>query len=344
MKTMTTLMQNNTGILSLWETMAREHADGMVKRLIPSGAPIRIFGIYAFPENICGVAFSYSKSIKVSVESFKNLKELNVKQVPDTTYESNNLLIIQLSSNANRDVFACLCDNLTGVIQNAATEQKAVREVLNRLEKWKALFDKVGADGLTIPEQQGLYGELTYLHKLISSNLLSKFDSLGVWVGSDRAMRDFQGKGWAVEVKTSSANNAGQIMINGKRQLDETLLDRLFLYHLSLEASRMNGETLNDKVDEVRSLLADDIAALGSLNAKLFEAGYSDNHRHLYEDRCYKIRAEHIYRINNGFPRIREHELRCGINDVSYTIDVSVCDEYMLSESEHFKIIHECEL
>lgn len=334
-------MHNSTGILSLWETMALEHTDGMVKRMFPSAAPIRIFGTYTLPENICGVAFSYSKSIKISVESFKNLKELNVKLVPDTTYETNNLLIIQLASNANRDVFACLCDNLASVIQHTETEQKAVREVLNRLEKWKALFDKVAAAGLSPSEQQGLYGELTYLSKLVSRRILSKFDSLKVWVGSDRAMRDFQGKGWAVEVKASSNNNAGQITVNGKRQLDETLLDKLYLYHLSLEVSRMNGETLNGKVDEVRLLLADDAAALGSFNAKLFEAGYTDSQRHLYEDRCYKVRAEHIYHIDGSFPRIKEQELRNGINDVVYTMDVSICDEYLSSENEHFKAIQE---
>lgn len=321
--------------------MAQEETYGMVKRMFRSVAPIRIFGTYILPDNICGVAFSYSKSIKVSVESFKNLKELNVKLVPDTTYETNNLLIIQLASNANRDVFACLCNNLASVIQNTETEQKAVREVLNRLEKWKTLFDRSTADGLFPSEQQGLYGELTYLSRLLGHRFLSKSDSLKVWVGSDRAMRDFQGNGWAVEVKTSSSNNAGQITINGKRQMDETLLDKLYLYHLSLEVSRMNGETLNGKVDEVRLLLADDIMTLNSFNAKLFEAGYTDSQRHLYEDRCYKVRAEHIYHIDSCFPRIKEKELRNGINDVVYTIDVSTCDEFLVSESEHFKTIQE---
>lgn len=334
-------MQNNTSILSLWETMAQEEAYGMVKRLFLSVAPIRIFGTYTLPDNICGVAFSYSKSIKVSVESFKNLKELNVKLVPDTTYETNNLLIIQLASNANRDVFACLCNNLASVIQNTRTEIKAVKEVLNRLEKWKVLFDRSIADGLSPSEQQGLYGELTYLFKLISHRFLSKSDSLKVWVGSNKAMRDFQGNGWAVEIKTSSNNNAGLLTINGKRQMDETLLDKLYLYHLSLEVSRMNGETLNGKVDEVRLLLADDVVALNCFNAKLFEAGYTDSQRHLYEDRCYKVRAEHIYHIEGCFPRIKEKELRNGINDVVYTIDVSTCDEFLASESEHFKTIRE---
>ena len=324
--------------------MAQGHTDGMVKRLFLSVAPIRIFCTYTLPENIYGVAFSYSKSIKVSVESFKNLKELNVKLVPDTTYETNNLLIIQLASNVNRDVFACLCNNLTSVIQNTGTEQKAVREVLNRLEKWKALFDRSTADGLSLSEQQGLYGELTYLSKLLSHRFLSKSDSLKVWVGSDRAMRDFQGNGWATEIKTSSNNNANQLTINGKRQMDETLLDKLYLYHLSLEVSRMNGETLNGKVDEVRLLLADDAVALNYFDAKLFEAGYIDSQRHLYEDRCYKVRAEHIYHIDSCFPRIKEKELRNGINDVVYTIDVSTCDEFLVSENAHFKTIQEIEI
>lgn len=338
---MTTSMQNNTDILSLWETMAKEHTDGMIKRLLPINAPIRIFGLYTPQEDVYGIAFSYCKSVKVSVESFKKLKELNVKSVPDSTYGTNNLLIIQLISKVNRDVFACLCDNLINVIKDARTEHDAVRVVVNQLECWQALFDKVALGGISLSEQQGLYGELVYLGKLINCHILSKIDSLKIWVGVDKAMRDFQGAGWAVEVKTSSTNNAGEITINGKRQLDEMLLENLFLFHLSLEVSRMNGETLNDKVDEIRALFSDDAMALNNFNAKLFEAGYIDSQRWLYEDRCYKTRAEHIYHIANEFPRIKERELRNGINDVVYTIDVSICDEYLLSESEHFKVIQE---
>ena len=107
-------------------------------------------------------------------------------------------------------------------------------------------------------------------------------------------MRDFQGNGWAVEVKTLSTNNADQITINGERQLDETLLSRLFLFHLSVEASKMNGKTLNSQVDELRHLLSEDLVALNIFNAKLMEAGYFDQHRELYESRCYKISKESI--------------------------------------------------
>ena len=264
---------------------------------------------------------------------------MSVQLFLDTSYQPNRLLTIQLFSDANKDIFAYLCGNLIETIEKCETEAKAIKLVLNRLEKWKTMFSKGASDGLSITEQQGLYGELMYLHKLVLRGIFSYIDTLKIWVGADKAMRDFQGKDWAVEAKTISINNADQITINGERQLDETLLDKLYLYHLSVEASRMNGQTLNDKVDELRSLFSDDKAALNIFNAKLMEAGYFDHHRELYRERCYKIRKESIYVIDDSFPRIKESELRDGVSNTVYSINVSTCAEYMVSESEHFNSI-----
>lgn len=332
-------MQKHNNISSLWEIMSQEKSVGLVKRLLPSSSPLKVFATYKYPENICGIAFSCDSKLKLSIDSFYNLKELSVQLFLDTSYQPNRLLTIQLFSDANKDIFAYLCGNLIETIEKYETEAKAIKLVLNRLEKWRTMFSKGASDGLSITEQQGLYGELMYLHKLASRGIFSYIDTLKIWVGVDKAMRDFQGKDWAVEAKTISINNADQITINGERQLDETLLDKLYLYHLSVEASRMNGQTLNDKVDELRRLFADDKAALNVFNAKLMEAGYFDHHRDLYKERCYKIRKESIYVIDDSFPRIKESELRDGVSNTVYSINVSTCAEYMVSESEHFNSI-----
>ena len=105
------------------------------------------------------------------------------------------------------------------------------------------------------------------------------------------------------------------------------------------ESSRLSGQTLNDKVDELRKVLMDDVVAMNLFNFKLIEAGYFDNHRPLYADRCYKIRKENIYRVCKAFPRIKEDELRNGVSNVTYSINVSTCTEYLLSEYEHFNCI-----
>lgn len=332
-------MQKHNNISSLWEIMSQEKSVGLVKRLLPSSSPLKVFATYKYPENICGIAFSCDRKLKLSIDSFYNLKELSVQLFLDASYQPNRLLTIQLFSDTNKDIFAYLCGNLIETIEKCETEAKAIKLVLNRLEKWKTMFSKGASDGLSITEQQGLYGELMYLHKLALRGVFSYVDTLKIWVGVDKAMRDFQGKDWAVEAKTISINNADQITINGERQLDETLLDKLYLYHLSVEASRMNGQTLNDKVDELRRLFADDKAALNIFNAKLMEAGYFDHHRDLYKERCYKIRKESIYVIDDSFPRIKESELRDGVSNTVYSINVSTCAEYMVSESEHFNSI-----
>ena len=332
-------MQKHNNISSLWEIMSQEKSVGLVKRLLPNNSPLKVFATYKHPENICGIAFSCDSKLKLSIDSFYNLKELSVQLFLDTSYQPNRLLTIQLFSDANTDIFAYLCGNLVEAIERCDTEAKAIKLVLNRLEKWKTMFSKGASDGLSITEQQGLYGELMYLHKLVLRGIFSYIDTLKIWVGADKAMRDFQGKDWAVEAKTISINNADQITINGERQLDETLLDKLYLYHLSVEASRMNGQTLNEKVDELRSLFSDDKAALNIFNAKLMEAGYFDHHRELYRERCYKIRKESIYVIDDSFPRIKESELRDGVSNTVYSINVSTCAEYMVSENTHFNSI-----
>ncbi len=332
-------MQKHNNISSLWEIMSQEKSVGLVKRLLPSSSPIKVFATYKHPENICGIAFSCDSKLKLSIDSFYNLKELSVQLFLDTSYQPNRLLTIQLFSDTNKDIFAYLCSNLVESIEKCGTEEKAIKLVLNRLEKWKTMFSKGASDGLSIIEQQGLYGELTYLHKLASRGIFSYIDTLKIWVGADKAMRDFQGNGWAVEAKTISINNADQITINGERQLDETLLNKLYLYHLSVEVSRMNGQTLNEKVDELRSLFSDDKAALNIFNAKLMEAGYFEYHRELYKERSYKIRKENIYVIDDSFPRIKESELRDGVSNTVYSINVSTCAEYMVSESKHFNSI-----
>ena len=332
-------MQKHNNISSLWEIMSQEKSVGLVKRLLPNDSPLKVFATYKHPENICGIAFSCDSKLKLSIDSFYNLKELSVQLFLDTSYQPNRLLTIQLFSDTNKDIFAYLCGNLVETIEKCDTEAKAIKLVLNKLEKWKTMFAKGASDGLSITEQQGLYGELMYLHKLVLRGIFSYVDTLKIWVGADKAMRDFQGKDWAVEAKTISINNADQISINGERQLDETLLDKLYLYHLSVEVSRMNGQTLNEKVDELRSLFSDDKAALNIFNAKLMEAGYFDHHRELYRERCYKIRKESIYVIDDSFPRIKESELRDGVSNTVYSINVSTCAEYMVSENVHFNSI-----
>lgn len=325
-----------SSILLLWEEMAAQANYGLVKRLFKRTSAVIVYATYNHISNVCGIAISYNRDINVNVAPFSGLSELKVEIYND---QANKLLTIQLTSDSNKDVFAVLCDNLIQTIDNCITEREALQLVLNRLEKWKSLLKKGAAEGLAKNEQQGLYGELVYLNKLIDHCENSFLAILGFWVGIDKAMRDFQGDGWATEVKTVSTNTPYQITINGERQLDETLLKKLYLYHLIVEVSQGNGETLNEKIEKTRRKMQDNLPAMTLFNSKLMEAGYFDHHKVLYEERCYMIRNENLYQIRDNFPRIKENELRLGVSNTEYSINISNCNEYKIEESEHYNNI-----
>lgn len=326
-------------ILELWEALEEEKNIGLVKRLYSTDVPPHIYGTFQYPEKYYGIAFTFSNDIYIDISSFDNLRELKVMLLTDTTFANSRLLIIQLLHPNSLDIFATLCDNLIQSVITLNTEQKISRTIVNQLEKWKTLFEKYNSTGLTATEQQGLFGELHFLQKYLTKPDINSCDVLRTWVGVDKALRDFQGGNWAVEIKTTSTNNPQKVTINGERQLDESFLKNLFLFHFSVEVSNSNGQTLCQKIATIREALQSDMPALSLFNAKLFETGYSDKHELFYQERYYQVRNESFYKIENEFPRIMENELRKGVSDVKYSIILAMCDEYLISESQLFNII-----
>lgn len=336
---MTMFMTTDNHILELWKLLEEEKNIGLVKRLYSSDSPFHIYCTFQFPDNYYGVAFTFSNDIRIDISSFENLRELKVMLLPDKSFENSRMLMIQLLQPNNRDIFATLCENLVQSVIRFDSEKKIVRTVINQLEKWKTLFDKNNATGLSTSEQQGLFGELHFLQKYLSIPDINPCKVLNTWVGVDKALRDYQSDSWAVEVKTTSTNNPQKVTINGERQLDETLLNNLFLFHYSVEVSNGNGITLCQKIADIRKTLENNAPALSLFNAKLFEAGYSDKHESFYKDRFYQTRNENFYQVENDFPRIKENELCKGVSEVSYSIILAMCNEYLVSENQVLNII-----
>lgn len=319
--------------------MEAQNQEGLVKRLYDSSFPYHIFATYTSGDRFYGIGFSFNKNIKIDIAAFENLKEMRVSLYDDPYYVDCRLLFIELLTPSRREVFSCLCENLIASVKESPTEKVLIQSVVNQLEKWRNLFDRAKTDGLSVEEQQGLYGELSFLYKFLSRNIVPNSKVLEYWVGIDSALRDFQGTEWAVEAKTTATNNPQKVTINGERQLDDTLLTKLYLYHCSVEVSKFNGETLPEKVEKVREKLQDDSPALSVFNEKIFTAGYLDNQAELYTNRCYKIRNEHYYRVSGEFPRIREEELQDGVCEVKYSIVLAMCSDYSIPENKLFNEI-----
>ena len=325
-------------ILEIWANIELSNEAGLLKRLYTNDSDLYIYAVFQNPERHCGIALSFDKNIHIDVSPFSNLRDLQITLTHDNSFINNNLLIVKLLHYQSRDVFAVMCENMIQSVLSLRSEKQVVRTIINQLEKWQALFEKLKGEGLSLSEQQGLYGELHFLQKFIARQ--DAVVVLNSWVGTDREVRDFQYNDWAVEVKTTAGNNHQKVSISSERQLDETLLENLFLFHLSVEAAKKNGESLNAKVNVIKETLQDNVSALNLFNNKLLEIGYFDKHTHLYEEKCYQVRDENYYKIDGDFPRIKEKEIRNGVGDVKYSIILSQCNEYLVSENTVFDKIN----
>lgn len=304
---------------------------GLLLRRYSAGSTQDVYVALQQPECLRCIAFRLKANEKINTSGYGNLKDIRINTVPDDSDNSRNFLLILLANNEHHEVFATLAEDLINQVLNAE-EHVLIKEVINRFEMWKALFDKVTSDGLSPEEQRGLYGELYFLRKWISQSTdLQK--PIQSWLGTEKELRDFQSAGWGIEVKTSQSNNHQKLHISSERQLDPTNLNILILLHLSLELQQHHGETLNQIINSIVTLLSQDVTAQVQFRAKLLQGGYFLNHASKYEITGYQIRGESFYTVRDNFPRIEEADIRTGTGDVKYSIILTEQSEYLVSET-----------
>lgn len=281
-----------------------------------------------FPEGFRSVAAHVTSGLELNAYKWDELRDIRIETLPDEKNGAKQFLLVMLLNKQHQDIFSSLSEDLLHQIAEIKQEDKLIEVLMLRLEKWRLLFEKVGKPGLSDEAQRGLYGELYFLRKFLE-NLTKAEYCINSWKGSERAVQDFHYSDWAVEVKTTHGKNQQKLHISNERQLDISLVPRIFLVHLSLDVRQNHGETLNDVIDELRESLSDSPAALSSFRLKLLEAGYFDVHKHYYAETGYSIRQENLYRITDDFPKITESDVPQGVGDVRYSLIVGANEDWL---------------
>lgn len=323
-----------TKIENIWvglESEVSNHSGLLYKRYSAEVLPDVFIALKA-PEKLRCIAFRISAAFPFDESQWNKLKDIKIETLPDERDKSKKFLLILLLNKQHKDIFSTLCEDLIFGVSDVSTEQTLVEKLLERLAKWQSLFEKVGKQGLSDEAQRGLYGEIYFLRFFLTNNSNKNY-CVKSWLGQEKSIQDFQYSNWAVEVKTTHGNNHQKIHITSERQLDDSIIEKIFLFHLSLDVRVGNGESLNILIDEVSELLNDNTMASNLFKLKLLESGYYDIHKPLYDERGYTIRQENIYRVTGNFPRITENQTPIGVGDVRYSI--------VLSESEEWRINHQ---
>jgi len=323
-----------TKIENIWVGLESEtvnHSGLLYKRYSAEVMPDVFIAIKA-PEKLRCISIRISVEFPFDETQWNKLKDIKIETLADESDRSKKFLLILLINKQHKDIFSTLCEDLIFGVSKVSTEQTLVEKLLERLAKWQSLFEKVGKQGLSEESQRGLYGEIYFL-RFFLINSLDKNHCVKSWLGPEKSIQDFQYSDWAIEVKTTHGNNHQKIHISSERQLDDSIVEKIFLIHLSLDIRVGHGETLNALINEVSEMLNDNTMASNLFKLKLLESGYYDIHKHLYEETGYTIRQENLYRVSGNFPRITENQIPIGVGDVKYSI--------ILSESEEWRISHE---
>jgi len=319
-----------TKIENIWQDFIENDSlrTGVIlKRYSPDTIP-DCFVSMRMPEKVKSIAFRIStKSIDIS--SLSDLKDITSEIIPDETDKEKSLILISLTDNSLSSIFAVLCEDLFQTVSAIKQELILIQALQNRFIQWKELFVMAKGSGLTLEKQIGLFGELYLLKKLFLRTGLLK-EILSIWTGPETGIRDFEKNNCAIEVKTTHTHNHQKIRISSERQLDTTLLQYLFLFHLSIEKRNSDKNTLNTIVEEIYSILGENILLSNIFKRKLISAGYFEHHKQMYLNNSFLIREEDFYIIEKDFPRVEEKDLMKGVGDVKYSI-------ILTSETEKYR-------
>lgn len=327
-------MNSDNMIKDIWKELEEAHVPSVVKRAIDIPSCLKMFCTYNGQDGYYGIAFSFSEGINLDISPFQNLSEIEVSLFKDSSFPDSKFLLIQLVNRdcRVRDIFAAICGNIANTIQSVSSEREAVLLVVSQMRKWQDLFSKKIKTTLSVQEQQGLFGELSFLQKLICSSM-DKVHAVKSWVGPNMNPQDFQSELWAVEVKTITANKFPNVLINSELQLDESTISKLYLYNMVVEILPVDGKTLPGLIDELRDILSQETYAANLFENKLLYSGYFDTDKDVYKERHYYIRKENYYLVQGEFPRIKKENLLLGVSDVKYSISLAVPTENIVEES-----------
>lgn len=255
--------------------------------------------------------------------------EIIIAEINEYPSACGTYLIFQQLPDYEADIFETVIADLEENIQDISDDKTLSTVVQNVLLKWKEFFSISPDFQLSLEKQQGLYGELLFLKKLIEQNGCS---AVYQWSGPDAETHDFYIAGNAVEIKTSS-KKTNNVIISSESQLDQSNVPGdLYLVFYSLRHSKVDGESLHEIVSLIQQLLNNDLNAEREFTQKLFKTGYHIEKDDLYLEKFTLLNMQR-YLVSSHFPKIIRSDLKNGISSVSYSLDLSVCENYLINSS-----------
>ena len=318
----------------LEDSSAKEYEGGIIIRRISPDISHDIFLGYEKPANRRMFLVGIKKQNYSEFRQLPQFRGFDISLVNFKGEKPDSVTVgFVLNDPAFMDFFSMLCEDIYQTADKEKNQKQMIRMVIDRLLMWNQFLDIFGSQGLSPEYQRGLYGELRFLRDILFPRIgIEK--AIRAWKGPSKGNQDFQISGIGIEIKTSITKQHQKIPIANEQQLDDKGLKALYIYYLSLREVDESGETLPAIIDQIRNQIDVQKGPAHEFEIQLFNAGYIDKHRVKYETHGYVDRDIHIFLVKDQFPRIIENNLKNGVGDVHYSIDLSSCIPFGVNETD----------
>ena len=258
------------------------------------------------------------KNIKIKKISFKNTKGISLE------IEDYSVVSIYLNKESFLNIYLNLIEEIINNIVNENDENKIIKLIEDKLNSWKKCFENEDFSGLTKEEELGLIGEILTINKLLDLKEYEIEEIIQCWKGPENNLHDFKFTNKIYETKTSLSNI---IKISNIDQLDYHTYQNLFLFKITLtKNTNQSNININNLVLDLRNKLKN-TPSKELFNNKINLYGYFDYHAENYKD-FYNLLNIQKYIIDENFTTINKKDLKPGIQNINFEIDISYCQKY----------------
>lgn len=319
------LQSRREELLAAWRALAgNQEGEGWRTIPVAHGGPCRFLAGRRFPGNEEALLVGFNS---VQVPPGDHLPEgrgFLVSRASLAGADANRVWIALCRQNAGSlDLFAMMTDDVFTTLQGlrGADDERLFNMFLARIRAWQDFMRREG-DGVLSPEAEvGLFGELEFLHDLISAGLPAA-TAVEAWQGPLDGIQDFILGPGAIEIKSTVSPSSFPATIGSLDQLDDSLTRPIFLAGIRLALTN-SGRTLPDQVVGLRGLMADEPAALSLFGTRLLHAGFLEGTADRYTRRFSRM-ATRMLHVTDGFPRLTRANVATEIRRARYEIDLDL--------------------
>ena len=307
-------------ILDIWDKLSKDKDENFLKiyrRINPPKINANIRIAIRQKDKLKSVDFVF-ENIKIKKTNFKNTKGISLE------IEDNSVLSIYLNKVNFLNVYLNLIEEIINSISHENNEEKIKTIIEIKLNAWKKCFENEDFSGLTKEEELGLIGELLTINKLFDLKEYEIEEILSCWKGPENNLHDFKFTDKIYESKTSFTNI---VKISNIDQLDYETYKNLFLFKIILtKNTNQLNININNLIKDLRNKFKNK-EQRQLFNNKINLYGYFDYHAENYKD-FYNLHSIHKYKIDENFTTINKKDLKPGIQNINFEIDISYCQKY----------------